>query len=120
MSNIHESLENLPKIHRLHPDKVVGWIKTNTNMLVSIRKDVRQNIKGAVARQEDIEGYIKNMRKYLRDGDWVDMFCGATQEGKMIPVCVVMAYNPDGTAKRDVGTWYSDTGIYTKEMRDGN
>ena len=120
MTNIHESLENLPKSHRLHPDKVMGWIKTNINMLVSIRKDVRQNIKGAVARQEDIEGYIKNMRKYLRDGDWVDMFCGVTQEGKMIPVCVVMAYNPDGTAKRDVGTWYSDTGIYTKEMRDGN
>lgn len=118
MTNIHASLEKLPKSHRLHPDKVMGWIKINTDMLVSIRKDVRRNIKGAVARQADIEGYIKNMRKYLKDGDWVDMFCGADQKGRMTPVCVVMAYNPDGTAKRDVGTWYSDTGIYTKEMRN--
>ncbi len=120
MTNIHESLKNLPKNHRLHPDKVAEWIKTNTDMLYSIRKAVRQNKRGAVARQADIEGYIKNMRKYLKDGDWVDMFCGVVQEGRMMPVCAVMAYNPDGTAKRDVGTWYSDTGIYTKEMRDDN
>ena len=59
MTNIHASLEKLPKSHRLHPDKVMGWIKINTDMLVSIRKDVRRNIKGAVARQADIEGVLK-------------------------------------------------------------
>ena len=87
-------------------------------MLVSIRKDVRQNVKGSLAKQTDIEGYIRNMRKYLKDGDWIDMFYGVAQEGKIMPKCVAMAYNSDGTAKRDVGTWYPDMGIYTKEMRD--
>ena len=119
MSNIHPSLEKLPKKHRLHPDKVKEWIRVNSDMLASIRKDVRQNVKGAVAKQTDIEGYIRNMRKYLRDGDWIDMFYGEAQEGRIMPKCVVMAYNSDGTAKRDVGTWYPDMGIYTKEMRDG-
>ena len=119
MSNIHPSLEKLPKSHRLHPDKVKDRIKVNSDMLVSIRKDVRQNVKGSLAKQTDIEGYIRNMRKYLKDGDWIDMFYGVAQEGKIMPKCVAMAYNSDGTAKRDVGTWYPDMGIYTKEMRDG-
>lgn len=119
MTNTHPSLEKLPKSHRLHPDKVKEWIRVNSDMLISIRKDVRQNVKGAVAKQTDIEGYIRNMRKYLKDGDWIDMFYGVAQEGRIMPKCVVMAYNSDGTAKRDVGTWYPDMGIYTKEMRDG-
>jgi predicted RNA-binding protein (virulence factor B family) len=119
MTNIHPRLKELPRDHRLHPEKVKQWIKINTDMLVSIRKDVRQHVKGAVAKQADIEGYIRNMRKYLKDGDWIDMFYGVKQEGRIVPRCVVMAYNSDGTAKRDVGTWYPDMGIYTKEMRDG-
>jgi predicted RNA-binding protein (virulence factor B family) len=119
MTNTYPILEKLPKKHRLHPDKVKEWIRVNSDMLISIRKDVRQNVKGAVAKQTDIEGYIRNMRKYLKDGDWIDMFYGVAQEGRIMPKCVVMAYNSDGTAKRDVGTWYPDMGIYTKEMRDG-
>ena len=95
MTNIHPSLEKLPKKHRLHPDKVKEWIRVNSDMLISIRKDVRQNVKGAVAKQTDIEGYIKNMRKYLRDGDWIDMFYGVAQEGRIMPKCVVMAYKGD-------------------------
>ena len=27
-----------------------------------------------------------------------------------------MAYESDGTAKRDVGVWYPDIGTYTQEM----
>ena len=87
-------------------------------MHVSIRKDVRQNVKVSLAKQTDIEGYIRHMRKYLKDGDWIAMFDGVEQEGKIMPKCVAMAYNSDGTAKRDVGTWYPDMGSYTKEMRD--
>ena len=119
MTNIHPSLEKLPKNHRLHPDKVISWIKINREELAVIRNAVRQNVKGALAQQTSIEGYIRNMRKYLRDGDWVDMFYGVAQQGRIMPKCVAMAYNSDGTAKRDVGTWYPDMGIYTKEMRDG-
>ena len=85
--------------------------------MASERAGVRQNIKGAIARFANHEGYVRNMQKYLRDGDWVDNFYGEHQEKKMGWKCVALAYYADGTPKRDVGTWYPDMGcIYTQEM----
>ena len=92
-------------------------IKTNKDLLSGLRAEVRQKAKGAEARLNSISGYIRNMEKYLRDGDWVDNFYGADQEKKIRWRCVDMAYYPDGTPKRDVGTYYDDImEVYTKEM----
>ena len=83
----------------------------------SERAAVRQNVKGALARLANHEGYIRNLQRYLRDGDWTDNFFGEHQEKKMGWRCVAMAYYDDGTPKRDVGTYYPDMGcIYTQEM----
>ena len=59
---------------------------------------------------------MRNLVKYLRDGDYVDMFYGEYMEHNIKRKCVAMAYYPDGTPKRDVGVWYPDIGTYTKEM----
>ena len=73
-------------------------------------------MKGAYAKQSTHEGYIRNLVKYLRDGDYVDMFYGEYMEHKVKRKCVAMAYELDGTPKRDVGVWYPDIGTYTQEM----
>ena len=45
---------------------------------------------------------------------------GPNEEHTVIPKCIAMAYNPDGTPKRTVGVYYSDLhAVWTKEMDNG-
>ena len=122
-SGIHESLRDLPDEHMLSPKKVKQWIKTQKDLLKSEKAAIRQNAKGAVARAASHEGYIRSMLKYLRDGDWVDNFCGEYQDKKISRSCVAQAYYwygpKKGQPKFDVGTYYPMLGcVYTQEMLD--
>jgi hypothetical protein len=120
-SGIHESLRNLPDDHQLNPMKVKQWIKVQQEYAKSERAAVRQKVKGADARLSSHEGYIRNMQRYLRDGDWVDMFYGEQQQSKIRNRCTALGYYwygpKKGEVKRDVGTFYPDMGCtYTQEM----
>ena len=120
-SGLHESLHDLPDEHELSPTKVKQWIKIQQDYAKSERAAVRQNVKGAVSRLASHEGYIRNMQKYLRDGDWVDMFYGEQMQRKIRNRCVALSYYwfgpKKGEPKRDVGTFYPDMGcVYTQEM----
>ena len=116
-SGVSNFLRDLLDDHALHPKKIKEWIKTQKDLASSVRGEVRQKIKGAEARLLVHEGYIKNMQKYLRDGDWVDNFYGEHQQNRITHRCVAMAYEDDGTPKRSVGVFYPDLGcIYTQEI----
>ena len=120
-TNIHESLRDLPDDHQLSPKKVKQWIKVQQDYAKSERVSVRQNVKGAIAKLADHEGYVRNMQTYLRSGTWTDMFYGQDQQGKIVNRCHALAYywyGPNkGQAKRNVGTFYPDMGCtYTQEM----
>ena len=116
-SGVSQSLKDLPEDHPRHPKKVKEWIKTQKDLLSSARSSVRQKIKGAEAQLAMHEGYIKNMQRYLRDGDWVDDFYGEHQQNKIRHRCVSLAYYDDGTPKRSIGVYYPDMGcVYTREI----
>lgn len=123
--------ENPPEYKSIHPDvlarpdtdpwnhkTVKKWIKTQKELAASEKRNVRQNVKGALAKLKSHEGYIRNLETYLRTGTWIDMFWGEYQEKKVKQVCLVMAYHPDGTPKRSVGVWYPDVGEWTREMEE--
>ena len=110
-------LKDLPEDHPRHPKKIKEWIKTQKDLVRSERGNVRQKIKGAESQLAIHEGYIKNMQRYLRDGDWVDNFYGEHQHNKIQYRCVAKAFLDDGTPKRNIGVYYPDLGYeYTKEM----
>tara|TARA_Y100000748_G_C15499396_1_gene489426 strand:+ start:2923 stop:3471 length:549 start_codon:yes stop_codon:yes gene_type:complete len=120
-SGVHQSIRELNDDHQLHPDKVKDWIKTQKDLVKTERAAVRQNIKGAIAKLANHEGYIRNMQTYLRTGDWVDNFYGEHQQGKVKWRCTALSYHwygpKKGLPKRDVGTFYNDLGCtWTKEM----
>ena len=115
-SSIHVSLRDLSDDHPAHPKKVKRWIKTQKELAASERRAVKQGVKGAYSRQCTHEAYVRNLVKYLRDGDYVDMFYGEYMEHNTKRKCVAMAYESDGTPKRDIGVWYPDIGTYTQEM----
>ena len=125
MSGIHASLRNLPDDHPLHPNKVKQWIKTQKEMTSSARSSVRQKVKGAIAQVGIHEGYVRNMQRYLRDGDWTDMFYGEYQQHKIKYRCTSQSYYwsgpKKGEPKFDVGTFYPLLGcVYTQEMCDAD
>ena len=116
-SGVASDLKDLSEDHPLHPKKIKEWIKTQKDLVSSARSAVRQKIKGAEAQLSMHEGYIKNMQRYLRDGDWVDDFYGEHQQNKIRHRCVAMAYYDDGTPKRNIGVYYPDLGcVYTQEL----
>ena len=116
-SGVASDLKYLSEDHPLHPKKIKEWIKTQKDLVSSARSSVRQKIKGAEAQLSMHEGYIKNMQRYLRDGDWVDDFYGEHQQNKIRHRCVAMAYYDDGTPKRNIGVYYPDLGcVYTQEL----
>jgi len=124
--------ENPPEYKSIHPDvlakgddhawshkKVKEWIKTQKALASAERASARKNVKGALAKQMQHEGYVRNMETYLRTGTWLDMFWGEYQQNRVKNVCLVMAYHPDGTPKRNIGTWYPDIGCeWTREMEE--
>lgn len=108
--NVHEKVLALSDDHRLSHVKVKAWIKHNKDMLSEERKAVKMNIKGAEAKMKSTEGYIRNLEKYLRDGDYVDNRYGQDQQNKIKWKCVAMAYDKDGEPIRTKGVFYSDLG----------
>ena len=123
MSGIHESLRDLPDDHFISPVRVKQWIKTQRDIIKSERANVRLKMKGAVAVLASHEGYVRNMNKYLRDGDWIDDFYGEYMDKRIRRKCVALSYywtgEKAGLPKRDVGVFYPDLGIvWEKDMKE--
>ena len=124
--------ENPPEYKSIHPDvlakgdehpwshiNVKKWIKTQKELLTVARSDLRRKVKGAEAQVSSISGYIRNLELYLRSGIYTDLFWGEHGQNRCKTICLVMAYNPDGTPKRSVGVWYPDIQeTWTREMEN--
>lgn len=118
-TNIHHTVVALDEEHIMSMKNVQRWIKTQKELLSIAKSDVRRKVKGAEARVASHEGYIRNLHRYLRDGDYCDSFYGEHQQHRCKMVCRVMAYHPDGRPKRSVGIWYPDIGCtWTREMEN--
>ena len=120
-SGIHESLRDLPDDAPINPKKVKQWIKTQKELASMERRNEKAGVKGATARKLLHEGYVRNMQRYLRDGDWVDFFYGEHQEKRMTRICKAQAYYwcgpKKGEPKFDVGVYYPMLGtVYSQEM----
>jgi hypothetical protein len=120
-SGIHESLRNLPDDYPITPKKVKGWIKTQKELVSMERKNEKADVKGATARKASHEAYVRNLQKYLKDGDYVDTFYGEHQDKIISNRCISQAYYWEGPKKGepkfDVGTYYPLLGtVYTQEM----
>lgn len=108
--SIAPSVVALPDDDPFSLKSVRGWIKTQKELLASARKNVRQKVKGAEAQVLLHEGYVRNMERYLREGEWIDNFYGEYQEKKIKWRCVVPSYDKEGNIKRSYGVWYPDLG----------
>jgi len=115
--NIHHTVRDLDDDHALSMKNVKEWIKTQKEIASTQRAAVKANVKGALARLAQTEGYIRYMQSYLQDGIWRDSHYGEHREMRMGYYCVQNAYDENGEPKRTIGIWYQDLGgEWTYEM----
>lgn len=121
--NIAKSVLALPEDDKYSMKNVKEWIKESKDQVAAFNKTARsmsstpQDKQKAANSADHKKAYIRYCEHYLKTGDWIGMFSGKEETNKVVPRCVVMAYYPDGTPKRDVGVWYEDIGmVWTKDM----
>jgi|TARA_R110000803_G_scaffold111349_1_gene179788 hypothetical protein len=81
-SHINKELYNLPKNATFQVNVVLEWIKHNQEVSKSMAREIRMNTKGAIAQRSMRDGYVKDMRHYLRTGDWISIFYGKDMQNK--------------------------------------
>ena len=103
-----------------------GWIKESKEQVAAFNKTARsfrstpQDKQKASNLADSKKAYIRYCEHYLKTGDWISPLSGPNEEHTVVPKCVAMAYNPDGTPKRTVGVFYPDLlAVWTKEMENG-
>ena len=121
--NIAKSVLALPDDDTYSFKNVKEWIKENKLQVSALGQQARStNIppkekQAASSLADSKKAYIRYCEFYLKTGDWIGLFSGASEEHKVVPRVIAMAYNPDGTSKRTVGFWYPDIRtVWTKEM----
>jgi len=107
-TSIHESIRDLPEDHDLHPDKVKEWIKDWKLRLKGMRHYANSKEVKEVAKYYEVDGYIKNMQRYLDSGVWLDFWAGPDRTQRVNNICVVPAYDKNGEIKRSYGVYYPD------------
>ena len=117
--SIAPSVRELKDDHPLCLKNVRDWIKINKDERARLKKVLRKsNDRHVINRYNIVDCYLQNMEYYIRNGVWLDLFYGENQENKMGWRCDVLAYESDGTPKRNVGVFYPDMGErYTEEMQ---
>jgi hypothetical protein len=79
----HPSVFKKDKDHPLYIVNVEEWLKHNEDMRRIHAKDARYKHKGSLAQSLIHEGYVREIRHYLRTGDWISNFYGKDQELKI-------------------------------------
>jgi len=69
--------------HPLSAKKVKSWIKTQKSLAASYRTAARKEMKGALAKLGDCEGYVRHMQHYLKHGDWINDYYGEYEEKRV-------------------------------------
>lgn len=117
---IAEEVRLLPDDHIFSLKNVRRWIKTNKELLVSMKKLKDSKEAADRAQYANVEAYVANLEAYLRSGTYLDFRYGEHGQNKVSYVCRAMAYHADGRPKRSVGVIYPDIGLYTPEMEEAD
>jgi len=121
--NIAKSVLALPDDDTYSFKNVKEWIKENKLQISALGQQARSTSTESKEKRkasnlaDSKKAYIRYCEHYLKHGDWIGIFSGASEEHKVVPRCVAMAYYPDGTPKRSVGVFYPDiNAVWSKGM----
>ena len=70
----------VPEGYNLHISNIEEWVEYNDRKKKEYARLSRKGEKGALAYGLRYEGYLKEIKHYLRTGDWISDFFGKYQE----------------------------------------
>ena len=117
--NIHPSVLAVPDDQPMSLKSVRQWIKTQKELMSAERKAMRadsNNKTGALSRYLNHQAYIRNLERYLRDGDYADDYYGEYGTSKIKWRCAIPAYDNEGEIKRTHGVFYDDIGTVWSDL----
>ena len=79
----HPSVLKHDREHPLYIGDVADWLDSNVKEAQKCARLVRRGHKEFIAHRYIHEGYVKDIRHYLRTGDWISDFFGRDQEHKI-------------------------------------
>jgi hypothetical protein len=114
---------NLPDDDKYSFKSVKEWIKHSKDLVSEYNKVARSRASSSQAAQKASNSadhkkvYIRELENYLKTGDYISYFSGKDENQKVIPMCIAQSFYPDGTPKRDTGTFYPDINmVWTRDM----
>lgn len=114
--NVHPSVLARPDEDPLSLKNIRHWIKSQKEQLSAARKQLRLNTKGAEGQVASHQAYIRNLDRYLRDGDYIDGYYGEYQQTVVKLRCTHPAYDKEGNIKRTHGVYYDDLGMTWSDL----
>jgi len=81
--SIHPAVAEKGDDYYLSAKNVKSWIKIQKEIMSSLRFEVRKEVKGAKAKYHSAQGYIRQMRYYLKHGTWCTDFYGPYEEKRI-------------------------------------
>ncbi len=118
-TQFHPDVVALPDEHELSLKNVRQWLKTQKELLISMK--LYKDSKDAVERNKYniCYTYVSNLNTYLTKGVYVDHKIGEHGTGSIKYSCIHMSFKADGTPKRTHGVYYPDMGmVYETGMED--
>ena len=70
----------VPEGYNLHISNIEEWVEYNDRKRKEYARLARKGEKGALAYGLRYEGYLNEIKHYLRTGDWISDFFGKYQE----------------------------------------
>ena len=117
-ASVHPDLLEMDEDSPIHWKKVREWVKELTSEVSSKKRNRLSKDKDERHEYQILDVYLKNLKSYLSSGIYQDSRYGRNREGTMKTICLTMAYYPDGTPKRSIGTYYPDIAqVWTQELK---
>ena len=79
----HHSVLKHDEDHPLHIKAVLDWMDHNDALAKEHSRLARRGDKDSMSQRYIHEGYVRDIRHYLRTGDWSSDFFGKNQEHKI-------------------------------------
>jgi len=115
--NCHPDVAALDDSHPLSYNTTKVILKDWRERLRAIRHQKESKDTDARREYQVAEAYVKNLGIYIKDGVYLDHKYGPERQSNINIVCLVNAYNPDGSVKRTLGTFYPDLDqVWTAEL----
>ena len=115
--NCHPDVAALDNSHPLSYNNTKAILKDWRERLRAIRHQKESKDTDARREYQVAEAYVKNLGIYIKDGVYLDHKYGPERQSNINIVCLVNAYNPDGSVKRTLGTFYPDLDqVWTAEL----